>query len=95
MAANIEIRQVTTRGQRADFVKFPWRVYVGDHNWVPPLISDQMDALDPNKAEFFNHADVALFAAYQGGKVAGTIAVFVDHQMAFLKSLKIIRSLAC
>jgi GNAT superfamily N-acetyltransferase len=81
MAADIVIRQVTTRGQRADFVKFPWRVYKGDRNWVPPLISDQMDALDPKKSEFYKHADVALFAAYQGGKVAGTIAAFVDHQM--------------
>jgi GNAT superfamily N-acetyltransferase len=81
MAADIEIRQVTTRGQRAAFVKFPWRVYAGDHNWVPPLISDQMNALDPKKSEFFTHADVALFAAYQHGHVAGTIAVFVDHQM--------------
>jgi GNAT superfamily N-acetyltransferase len=81
MAADIEIRQVTTHGQRVAFVKLPWRVYKGDQNWVPPLISDQMDALDPRKNPFFSHADVALFSAYQNDKVAGTIAVFIDHQM--------------
>lgn len=80
MAADIEIRQVTTRGDRLAFIKFPWRVYQGDPNWVPPLISDQLEYLDPQKNDFFNHADVDLLAAWQKGKIAGTIAAFVDHQ---------------
>ena len=43
MAADVEIRHVTTRGDRIAFVKFPWYVYKGDPNWVPPLISDQLE----------------------------------------------------
>ena len=80
MAADIAIRSVTTRGDRLAFVKFPWRVYKGDHNWVPPLISDQLDYLNPEKNDFFTHADVCLFSAWQRGEIAGTIAPFVDHQ---------------
>ena len=79
MAADIEVRQVTTRGGRAAFVKFPWRVYKGDRNWVPPLISEQLEYLDPQKNHYFNQAEVSLLAAYRAGEIVGTIAPFVDH----------------
>jgi GNAT superfamily N-acetyltransferase len=81
MAADIEIRQVTTRGERAAFVKFPWQVYKGDKLWVPPLISDQMEYLDPRKNSFFNQAEVALLSAYRDGKIVGTVAPFVNHHI--------------
>ena len=54
MVANIEVRQVTTRKERLAFVKLPWQVYKGDPNWVPPLISDQLDYLDPQKNNYFS-----------------------------------------
>jgi GNAT superfamily N-acetyltransferase len=79
MAADIEVRQVTTRGERVAFVKFPWRVYRGDRNWVPPLISEQVEYLDPQKNPFFTQAEVALLAARRGGQLVGTIAPFVNH----------------
>jgi len=47
---------------------------------VPPLISDQLEYLDPTRGPFFKHADVALFLARQGRRAAGTIAAFIDHQ---------------
>ncbi len=79
MAAGIEVRQVTTRGERAAFVKFPWRVYKSDHNWVPPLIAEQLDYLNPHKNPFFSQAEVALLAALRKGEIVGTIAPFVNH----------------
>jgi GNAT superfamily N-acetyltransferase len=79
MAADIEVRQVTTRGERSAFVQFPWRVYKGDKNWVPPLISEQLEYLDPEKNRFFSQAEVILLAAYREGKIVGTIAPFVNH----------------
>lgn len=80
MASSIQIHPVTTRRDRSAFVKFPWRVYKNDPNWVPPLISDQLEYLDPTRGPFFKHADVALFLARQGRRAAGTIAAFIDHQ---------------
>ncbi len=79
MAAHIEVRQVTTRGERAVFVKFPWRVYRSDRNWVPPLISEQLEYLNPQKNRFFNQAEVALLFAHRDGEIVGTIAPFIDH----------------
>jgi GNAT superfamily N-acetyltransferase len=81
MAEDLVVRQVITRGQVAAFVKFPWQVYKGDKNWVPPLISDQMEYLDVQNNKFFRQAEVVLLAAYQAGKIVGTIAPFVNHHV--------------
>ena len=80
MVDSIEVKQVTSPAERKAFVKFPWRVYQGDHNWVPPLISDQLDYLNSEKNDFFSHAEVTLFMAWRKNEVVGTIAAFVDQQ---------------
>lgn len=74
-----QIQPVTDRRELRAFVRFPWRVYKEDPNWVPPLISERLAYLDPARGPFYEHADVALFLARQGREVVGTIAAFVDH----------------
>ena len=76
----VEIRPVHTRRELRAFVKFPWRIYRGDRNWVPPLISDRLGYLDPATGPFYKTADVALFLALRGREVLGTIAAFVNHR---------------
>ncbi len=78
MDSSIQVRSVNGRDELQDFVKFPWRVYKDDPNWVPPLISDQISYLTPSQKNFFSRADVALFSARRGREVVGTIAAFVD-----------------
>jgi GNAT superfamily N-acetyltransferase len=81
MNAAFEIKPVVTRRELRQFVKFPWRVYAGDSNWVPPLIAERMGYLDPARGPFYQHAEVVLYLALQGGEVVGTIASFVDHSL--------------
>lgn len=85
----IEVQEVTTRRDLRAFVRFAWQVYKDDPNWVPPLLSDRMQALDPARGLFYRSADVALFLARQGrgrqgrarrgGEVLGTVAAFVER----------------
>jgi GNAT superfamily N-acetyltransferase len=77
---SVQVHPVATRRDLQAFVKFPWRVYRDDPNWVPPLISERLEYLDPAAGPFYEHAEVALFLARQGRKVLGTIASFVDHR---------------
>ena len=53
------------------FIKFQWQVYrrANDLHWVPPLLMERRDFLDPKKNPFFQHAEVALFLARRGGEV--------------------------
>ncbi len=78
---SVEVRPVTTRRDLRAFVKFPWRVYEGDPNWAPPLISERLEYLDSATGPFYEHADVALFLARRGREVVGTVAAFVDHPL--------------
>jgi GNAT superfamily N-acetyltransferase len=79
MSDLVRIHHVSSRGDLKAFIKFPWRVYRGDRLWVPPLISERLEYLDPAKGVFYKDADVSLFMARRGRETLGTIAAFVDH----------------
>ncbi len=76
---SIEIREVKTRGERKEFVKFPFRLYKGNEFWVPPLIMDDMDTFDSEKNPSFEGADCRLFMAYRDGEPVGRIAGILSH----------------
>jgi GNAT superfamily N-acetyltransferase len=75
----LTVQPVTSRRDLRAFVRFPWRVYRGDPNWVPPLIAEQLRTLDPAHNPFFQRADVALFLARRGREVVGRVAAFLDR----------------
>jgi GNAT superfamily N-acetyltransferase len=81
MTQAIEIRRLEGSSDLRRFVRFPWRVYRGDPNWVPPLISERLDRLSPELNAFHSYATVEYFMAYKDGKPAGTIAAFVNHRL--------------
>jgi hypothetical protein len=75
----IEIVPVKSDRDLDRFVRFPWKIYRGDPNWVPPLIGDTKNMLRPAKHPFFKHADVELFLARRRGELVGRIAAIVNH----------------
>ena len=41
--ADLAIQRVTTRKQKKQFLNFPWELYRGDPNWIPPLRDNQKE----------------------------------------------------
>jgi GNAT superfamily N-acetyltransferase len=80
MTNGLTIEQARTAEERMEFIRLPWKVYRGDPYWVPPLVSERVEFLDPERHPFYEHADVALFLARRGGEVVGTIAALVNHR---------------
>lgn len=78
-SSNIEIKPALTKSDRKVFVKLLWDIYKDDPNWVPPLIMERMEAIDPNKNPYFKHADVRLWIAYKDGKPVGRISAQIDE----------------
>ena len=73
------IREAETPGQRERFIRFPWKIYQNDAHWVPPLIMERRELLNPRKNPFFEHAALKLFMAYDDdGREAGRIAAVVN-----------------
>lgn len=76
--AELQISKVQNDDNLMDFIHFPWEVYRDDPYWVPPLISERREFLDPEHNPFFQHARAEYFLAHRGSKVVGTISAFTN-----------------
>lgn len=76
---DIEIREVESRSQLSAFIKLPWKIYKGNPNWVPPLISTVKEMLDTRKNPFFRSATIKLYTAHYQNEMVGRIAAIVNH----------------
>jgi GNAT superfamily N-acetyltransferase len=74
----LQVAAVESTQDMDDFITFPWKVYASDPYWVPPILSDRRDFLDPQKNAFFDHARAQYFLARRNGQAVGTIAAFTN-----------------
>ncbi|MCH2488912.1 MAG: GTP cyclohydrolase [Flavobacteriales bacterium] len=75
----IKLLQVTNKKQLKQFVTFPFELYKDCEFWVPPLIKDEMETLDAQKNPVFKNAEATYYLAMKNGKIAGRIAVIINH----------------
>ncbi|MGD2253337.1 MAG: hypothetical protein PVF70_10535 [Anaerolineales bacterium] len=78
MRFGIEVKPVASKRDLRTFVRFPWKVYRDDPNWVPPLISDQIARLTREESPGNPITSLELHIAYRGREPVGTIATFID-----------------
>jgi GNAT superfamily N-acetyltransferase len=76
--SEIIIKKVETEGEKKRFLTFPWRVYRDDPLWVPPLLPERKNVLDPEKGAFLRRGEAEFFLAYRNGRLAGTICAAED-----------------
>jgi GNAT superfamily N-acetyltransferase len=77
---SVTIRPVRNRRQRRGFVKVPFHLHRDHPQWVPPLIFERMQFLDPRKNPWFEHGEAELFVAERDGEPVGRISAHVDHR---------------
>ena len=78
MIKDIVIKEAKTKAEYLAFVKFPYRLYKENPNWVPPLINDEIETIDPDLNPVYQNANASFFLAYQGEKIVGRIAAIVN-----------------
>lgn len=76
----LTIRPVRTRRERKRFVKVPFHLHRGSEQWVPPLVFERMQFLDPGKNPWFEHGEAELFVAERDGEPVGRISAHVDSR---------------
>ena len=78
-AEHIDIRPVSGKKGRLDFVDLGRRFAARVANSVPQLRAEQLELIDPAKNPFFGHARVELLIAYRGGIPVGRISAHIDE----------------
>jgi len=76
----IEIVQVSTKKQLKEFIKFQFNLYKASENWVPPIISEELDNFDKGKNPAFKDADAWFFLAYRDNKIVGRVCAIVNWE---------------
>ncbi len=76
----VDVAPVRTTAQRDEFIRFQLDHYKDDPLYVPPIVAERRDFLDPDRNPFFHHAEVELFLARRQGRVVGRIAAISDPQ---------------
>lgn len=75
----ITIVPVATRADIREFVELAFRLNRGDPNWVPPLMGEVFELLNPKKNPWFAHAQAQLFLARRGERTVGRISAHIDR----------------
>lgn len=79
--ASVVVKPVSSWRDRRQFVNFPWKLYDGDPNWVPPLLMEQRRLLGYRRHPFHDEAEVQTFLATRDGRVCGRVAAI--HNRAY------------
>ncbi len=74
----VDVRPVSSRQDRLQFVRFPWRIYQNDPHWVPPLEIERLEFINPKLHPFYLHGAAARFLAWRDAQVVGRILVSDD-----------------
>ncbi len=69
----IEIRQVSTKKEQKDFLRFPLNLYKNNPYFVPPLYGDEKAIFNKNYM-YYDQAEAVYFNAYADGKMVGRIS---------------------
>jgi len=77
-AEPLEVREVRTRRDLNQFCRVPWPIYAADPHWVPPLLIEVKEFLNPRKHPFYLHGAATQFLATRGGNPLGRILVSDD-----------------
>jgi hypothetical protein len=51
--SEVTVTPAQASADREAFIRFPYELYRGDPNWVPPLQMERRDFLDPKKNPWF------------------------------------------
>jgi hypothetical protein len=61
------------------FIRLPWALYRDDPAWIPPLLLERHEHLDPRKNPFFETAEARFWLARRAGRPVGRISAQVNR----------------
>jgi GNAT superfamily N-acetyltransferase len=78
--SDLSIRPVSSGREKRLFLTFPYRIFKDDPLWVPPLLPDLAERLDPRRGVLLRQGEAQCFIAWRGNQPVGTICAALDRQ---------------
>ncbi|HEX5421575.1 MAG TPA: N-acetyltransferase [Gammaproteobacteria bacterium] len=79
---DLRIEPANAPEQIEHYIRFPFELYRGDPHWVPPLLMERRDFLNPRKNPVYEYAEIQAFLARRGEAVVGTITAIKNRRFA-------------
>jgi len=76
--SELVIERVETARQKREFLRFPWTLYRGAPNWIPPLRGAQKELVGYRPHPFYARNAVQTFIATRGGRTVGRVAAILN-----------------
>ncbi|MDG2387299.1 MAG: GTP cyclohydrolase [Flavobacteriaceae bacterium] len=78
MDQKLTIKVVQNAKEFQAFVRFPFDLYEHNSYWVPPLIKEEIETIDPKINPVYQNADARFFLAFRGTKIVGRIGGMIN-----------------
>jgi len=84
----IDVCPIRNATERRIFLHFPWRIYRHDPLWVPPLLPQHAQIMDPKRSAFLARGQAEFFIAWRDKEPVGTICAANDAAVNSQRGLK-------
>lgn len=74
----IIIQEAKTKSELKQYIKFPFSLYKNNKYWVPPIISEELEAFDKTKNPAFENAEAYSYLAFKNNEIAGRITAIIN-----------------
>lgn len=78
-SSSVTIKEIETAGDLETFIRLPWSLYGDDPAWIPPLLQERRDHLNPRKNAFFEAGKARFWLAFRNGRAVGRISAQVNR----------------
>jgi GNAT superfamily N-acetyltransferase len=78
--SKVSVIEVTNAAQLKQFVRFPMDLYKNNPYYVPSFINDEINIWNPAENPAMQYSESKQFLAFKEDKIAGRIAVMINHK---------------
>ena len=89
--SRVQIEEVAGKSGRRRFVRFQFDLYRDAPLWVPPLVRDEVKALDPESNPGLEDCQLRLWLALRSGECVGRIAGVINRRDNELRGVRALR----
>ncbi|MCD4794664.1 MAG: N-acetyltransferase [Bacteroidales bacterium] len=75
----ITIKEITSKNELREFVKFPDKLYFGNKFYIPALHKAELNTLDINQNPAFEFCEAKYWLAYINNEIVGRAAGIINH----------------